>query len=309
MLRILLFKSAMTKVALNFKEVDKSGSPLPNSDDFLMYTESEGVIAVSYFNSDSVSLNGKLFDIKFKYLGSFSEFRFEYARLRDWNGRRFDLVLDNGSLAETTDPDVKLYSPSGGEIWEVVGDPQNITWASVYLNDVEIDYSTDDGTSWTDIENNYDATDAYYSWTVPSVTSNQCRVRIISSSDSTVNDTSNVFTINSTAVITALTPNGGEVLKVGVYKRIKWTYKNIVNVKIEYTSNANAATPTWDVVSAGTPADKCYYEWVIPNSSSLECKIRLSDASNSAINDLSNAVFKFLQHRSTLLLRMYLRQH
>lgn len=279
--------------SVEFKEVDKSGSPLPNSDDFLMYIEEDGFVAVSYFNSEPVTLNGKLFDMKFKFLDGFSEFRFDYARVRNWQGSRLDLVLNNGSLAETINPDVKVYSPNGEEVWEVVGDPQDITWASVYLSNIEIDYTTDDGSTWTEIADNYDATTASYSWTVPSVTSNQCKIRIFSSVDSTVGDTSdNTFTINSTAEINTLTPNGGEVLKVGGVKRIKWTDKNITNVKIEYSTNANNATPTWNTVIASTPASNGYYDWVIPNTPSVNCKIRLSDVDNPGANDLSNAVFE-----------------
>lgn len=279
--------------SVEFKEVDISGSPLPNSDDFLMYIEEDGVVAVSYFNSEPLTLNGKLFDMKFKFLDNFSEFRFDYARVRDWQGKRIDLTLNNGSLAESTDPNIKVYSPNGGEVLEVVGDPQDITWASVYLTDVEIDYTTDDGVTWTDIADNFDATQAAYSWTVPSITSNQCKIRIISSADSSVGDTSdNVFTINSTAEITALTPNGGEVLKVGGVKRIKWTDKNITNVKIEYSANANNATPTWNTIITSTPASIGYYDWTIPNTPSVNCKIRLSDASNPGANDLSDAAFE-----------------
>ncbi|MFH2141136.1 MAG: LamG-like jellyroll fold domain-containing protein, partial [Bacteroidota bacterium] len=88
--------------------------------------------------------------------------------------------------------------------------------------------------------------------------------------------------------ITVLSPNGGEQWQVGTTQNITWTSSNVTNVKIEYTTNNGTS---WLTVSPSTTASLGSFSWTIPNTPSTQCKVRISDASNSAINDVSDNVF------------------
>ncbi|UCH97903.1 MAG: hypothetical protein JSV88_13900, partial [Candidatus Aminicenantes bacterium] len=72
---------------------------------------------------------------------------------------------------------ITITSPNGGERWKV-GSSHKIAWnCTGNIGDVKIEYSTDNGASWTTIvvsTNN----DGRYKWTVPDNPSDNCLVRI-----------------------------------------------------------------------------------------------------------------------------------
>jgi hypothetical protein len=85
-----------------------------------------------------------------------------------------------------------------------------------------------------------------------------------------------------------ISPNGGETWVAGSSHNITWTSAStIANVKIEYSTNAGASYTT---IIASTANDGSY-PWTIPNTPSALCLVRVSDASNATVNDVSNAAF------------------
>lgn len=83
-------------------------------------------------------------------------------------------------------------------------------------------------------------------------------------------------------------PNGNEYLIAGDTVAITWGNTNIQNYKIEYSATNGS---NWNTVISSTPAESKAYNWVIPNSVSSNCKVRISDATNSLKNDESNSNF------------------
>ncbi|NNF07708.1 MAG: S8 family serine peptidase [Candidatus Eisenbacteria bacterium] len=73
--------------------------------------------------------------------------------------------------------DVTVTNPNGGETL-TAGNVETITWTSVgSFTTVDIDYSTNGGSSWTAIVSGT-SNDGSYNWTVPSVATTQGRVRV-----------------------------------------------------------------------------------------------------------------------------------
>jgi len=91
----------------------------------------------------------------------------------------------------------------------------------------------------------------------------------------------------TTASITVGSPNGGESYAVGSAQSITWTATGVTNVKLEYTLNGS----TWTVLTSSTAASTGSYAWTIPSTTTTTAMVRVSDASNSAISDTSNANF------------------
>jgi len=89
-----------------------------------------------------------------------------------------------------------LLSPNGGEILRG-GTAYDITWS--YTGAVEgvvVDFSIDNGHTWTEVYPPNVGNEGSYSWLVPIVDSEQCAVRIRNAADLAVFDTSNAaFTI------------------------------------------------------------------------------------------------------------------
>jgi DNA-binding beta-propeller fold protein YncE len=101
---------------------------------------------------------------------------------------------------------------------------------------------------------------------------------------------SNDFTF-TTAQITgvALTsPNGGEWWFAGANQQITWNGAGaIANVKLEFSRNGGA---TWRTIVASTP-NSGSYNWQVPDTVSNACLIRVSDAANANVTDVSNGTF------------------
>ncbi len=120
---------------------------------------------------------------------------------------RIDVTIDTDTYADWTtagsngNPETQLEdviavtSPNGGESW-IVGTAHDITWGSTgSVGNVNIDYSTDSGSTWSTITINT-GNDGLYSWTIPNTASTTCLVRVSETSDSATSDSSDtVFTI------------------------------------------------------------------------------------------------------------------
>ena len=82
------------------------------------------------------------------------------------------------------------------------------------------------------------------------------------------------------------TPNGLESWKIGTSQQINW-FSNVLNVKIDYSVNDGLS---WNEIAAFTENDGVY-DWLIPVENSEECRIRISDAENNLLADLSDTTF------------------
>ena len=97
---------------------------------------------------------------------------------------------------------IYVTSPNGGEAWDP-GTSHNITWQSMGVaGNVKIEYSTNDGSSYTTITNST-ANTGSFSWTVPNTPSASCRVRVSEAATGIPSDVSDaVFTIVGQVVCT-----------------------------------------------------------------------------------------------------------
>ncbi|MBI5020719.1 MAG: S8 family serine peptidase [Ignavibacteriales bacterium] len=87
--------------------------------------------------------------------------------------------------------------------------------------------------------------------------------------------------------VTVTSPNGAENWITNSVHNITWTFTGtIANVMIEYTTDGT----TYSTVVATTP-NTGTYSWTVPNTPSTTSKVRVSDVTNSATNDVSNANF------------------
>src|ERR1035437_3612243 len=134
---------------------------------------------------------------------------------------RATVLYANGSVADVSDanftisqpiPTVTVTSPNGGENWQV-GSSHNITaTSSGSITSVEIDYSTDGGSSWAYITGYSPLNNTInVSWTVPNTPSTTAKVKVIVGySGGNVADVSDAnFTISPppALVISSVTPS------------------------------------------------------------------------------------------------------
>ena len=185
---------------------------------------------------------------------------------------------------------ITVTSPNGGETWQA-GSSHNITWtSSCFTGNVKLEYSTDAGSSWITVIAST-SNSGTYAWSVPNTPSTTSLVRVSDAADGIPFDISNaVFTISPPpqAMLEVLSPNGGETWFVGSSHNITWTSQGLIaNVKIEYSINAGA---NWNLIIAST-ANNGTYPWTIPDTPSESSLVKISDASNGEVSDISDSLF------------------
>ena len=194
----------------------------------------------------------------------------------------------NYSVFTIVSATISLISPNGGETW-TAGSSRTITWTSNLIN-VKLEYSANNGTTWTTIVTSTGAAAGSYSWTVPGTPGTNYLVRVSNASDASVSDQSDaVFAVLATVTVTA--PNGGESWAAGSTQNITWLSYGVENVKLQYSANNGS---TWTTITASTGAAAGNYSWIVPGTPGTNCLVQVSDASNASVNDQSNAVFSIL---------------
>ena len=108
--------------------------------------------------------------------------------------------------------------------------------------------------------------------------------------------------ISSIVVLDLIRPNGGENFIIGSDETILWDSYNITDIKIEYSINNGAS---WILIIDSTSASEGNYLWNVPNTPSVQCKVRISDSGNPNIFDISDGVFKILPEPIRIINLLY----
>jgi len=106
-------------------------------------------------------------------------------------------IKDNSNPATS----ITITTPNGGEAFQG-GTTNDIIWGSSgAVGNVKIDYSTNSGSSWTEITSNT-SNDGHYPWSTPDIQSDTCLIRITEVAGNQVTDNSNaVFSITGPPVL------------------------------------------------------------------------------------------------------------
>ena len=180
----------------------------------------------------------------------------------------------------------QVISPNGGEIWGV-GSVYNIVWSGGTPPPFTIEYSTNSGGSWLPVASGVSASP--YPWTIPNTPSSNCRVKVTNYLGQT--DMSNADFAIGLQTITVTSPNGGENWGVGGTHYIMWTTQNFTDsVKIDYSTNSGLNWIPIDTVP-NPGALEGIYQWIVPNTPSANCRVRVSDYRDGVPSDSSDNDF------------------
>jgi hypothetical protein len=112
---------------------------------------------------------------------------------------------------------------------------------------------------------------------------------VVGGPDLSQNGSRDAFVAKINEISIAVTsPNGGEVLYVGLTKDITWLSAGKVgNVKIEYSTDSGTS---WMEIVGSTENDGTY-SWLVPDAASTTCLVQISEAEDGDPSDTSNAAF------------------
>ncbi|MFZ5432792.1 MAG: T9SS type A sorting domain-containing protein [Calditrichota bacterium] len=187
-------------------------------------------------------------------------------------------------------PSLSLTTPAGGEEW-ATGTSQSISWQRFGVSDnvrIEISRSYPEG-SWSTLASSVSGTS--YAWTVSTPATDQARIRIVSSTNPSIGDTSDADFSIVTPAITLLEPDGGETVKIGFPATIRWTRIAAAgNARVEL--NRSYPAGSWELL-ATTDADS--FQWAVAGAASTTARVRVYLISNPSLRDSSSSNFTIFQ--------------
>jgi len=218
------------------------------------------------------------------------------------------LVTDLSDAVFIINPSLQITTPNGGENFQVGGPVQTISWISngTFTTTLRLDYSINNGATWTNIATGISNATTSYNWTIPNTPSAQCLVRVYEGTTATppackVDQSNTLFTISpANSIITVTSPNTNVTWYTGATtNNITWTYPFYPanNVKIEYSTDNGSI---WSTIFASTLNDGNQLWSPIPNTPSPNCLVRISDVNNPLISDVSNVNFQIVNPTLTL---------
>jgi hypothetical protein len=188
---------------------------------------------------------------------------------------------------------ITVTSPNGGETL-VRGAVATLTWSYTGNPGASVKIQLYNGTTLIrTITSSTPLSAGTYKWAIPSLQSlgSNYKIKITSTTNSTISDTSNgTFTIAKPS-ITVISPNGGESFSRGSVIPIRWSSVGSpgANVKILLYKGfyISRTITTSTSMSAGT------YNWTIPLTQTVGStyKIKIVSTTSSSVGDASNASF------------------
>ncbi|MCK9401677.1 MAG: T9SS type A sorting domain-containing protein [Bacteroidales bacterium] len=206
-------------------------------------------------------------------------------RISDYNDPT--VTDESDSFFTVTEPPVYIYSPYYGDFYYRTA-PVYIDWYSYTLTDFTLDYSLDNGTTWTNIISNYSGFD--YTWTAPDVLTDQAVIRIADATDSTSYGLSPVFSIVELPTISLTSPNGGEVWNYSEIATVSWTGTNLpAYVYIDFSADGGQ---TWSGLGYGYGTETGgNAEVYVPYISTTTAMVRVYDYYYDVVMDESDQMF------------------
>ncbi len=186
-------------------------------------------------------------------------------------------IYDVSDLSFRVTGKLEVTAPNWNERWEA-GSAQDITWKTLgKIQDVKLEYSTDDFTkSIFPIVDSF-KNEGRYKWNLPDHVSKNVKIRISDVRDLQVSDISNdTFVI--AGKISVLSPDHSSRWLVGSTQEIRWqTTGTLPLVHIDYQTSKSSE---WIRISENFQNTGTYM-WKVPDSIDLQTQIRVIDAADS----------------------------
>ncbi|BDS11782.1 T9SS type A sorting domain-containing protein [Aureispira anguillae] len=202
-----------------------------------------------------------------------------------WGGRS---DISDATFTILPSNSITVTSPNGGEVWQGLS-THPITWThtSDASGQFRVEYSDDNGTSWSALNNG--TSNNSYNWNVPGNPGTSYLVRVLDFNNTCRSDVSDAnFTVTQpTPVLTA--PNWG-TLRPGCNYNIRWNQATFsTSIKLEYSLDNGSS---WNTIA--TVSNTGSYSWVVPSTPSTQCLVRASHYNDPSVFDVSNSNFTII---------------
>jgi hypothetical protein len=185
---------------------------------------------------------------------------------------------------------IQLLSPHGGEVY-LAGTTQTIRWTASGIYRVNVDYTSDNGSTWTPVAQHVPAGQDSLSWQVASSLTDSGRIRITDADFTPARDSSHSLFRIFPRPVSLLQPAGGEVWNVGSTQSIRWqALPSIAFVAVSYSTDSGA---TWREITF-RPSQAAAMPWTIPDAPSARCLVKIAAVGDSTLADTLKQTFTIL---------------
>lgn len=193
-------------------------------------------------------------------------------------------VIRNGAdrascIQQPPSPKITLTYPIGYSDMRLSADTVlNVEWSSARVNNVNVQYSINGGRTWEIIRMNMPAADGSTQWTVPKVNTDSALVRVSSTTDALVADTSFIpFRIINPS-ITILSPGSNARIPRNRTYSIGWQASAVNAVNIQFSSGPGQPYTTIRNNATGNN-----FSWTTPDIQATGCRIRIIASNNASL--------------------------
>lgn len=187
---------------------------------------------------------------------------------------------------QNSDKFIEILKPNRGEVYRV-GDTLEISWNAGGTNLFTIYISYNSGINYTEIANNYYSAEFRFKFK-PEQSSDSCIIRIEDAENPNLFDVSDsLFSIRAARSVEILYPNGGEIYIVGDSLALSWKAVEVdtFNIYMSYDGGVSYS----EIIKNYNSEDFRFKYKLLQYSN--KCIIKIEDASDKNIFDISNAYF------------------
>lgn len=181
----------------------------------------------------------------------------------------------------------------------------NISWTP-FKADVKLNVliSTNDKAKWTEVVSK--TTQTSCCWNAGTSTG-KFFLKFIAPDNLNVEAVFGPFYLTDPTTVSLKFPNDGVYLVAGDTTLLQWENTIIPKIQLEYSDDNGT---NWNTIETNVNSSTSCYKWLVPTKAASQCKVRISDATNAAKNDVckftvleSNPIGgPYLYDKNTLLL-------
>ena len=151
-------------------------------------------------------------------------------------------VMSNVAYIKTGSPEISVDQPVAGDSF-ARGDSITITWTATCVDNVRLEFSSDGGNTWTPIILSVRASYGRYTWKLPDSETDNARIRVVSTANSSILAESGDFSVTGPPSLTfsTTTLDFGDV-EIGSSKQMNVTLRNAGPGRLRVFSTAVSGT-------------------------------------------------------------------
>ncbi len=249
------------------------------------YETDYGYKYLGYFLNDFIYRKGGYSAVKNVQLDDLSG----YQKMGYSSGQAFmdDFYFDFDVRVQNI-PMLTLKTPVAEK--DLTSTPVSISWTSLKANvKLNVLVSTDNKTSWTEVASK--TTQTTCTWNA-GIYTGKFFLKFTAPDNLNIETVLGPFNLTDPTTVSVKFPNGGEYLIAGDTTRLQWDNTIIPKIKLEYSENNGTS---WNTIETNVNSSASFYKWLVPSETSNQYKVRISDATNAAKNDVSEKVFTVLK--------------